>query len=129
MKFRASIKLCRTLVIVLLFNIVTPVVLAGNEVEDGQILLCTTAGLIKVDLADLFGESDELELTKSLSHGEHCPYCKLVDVPNGLQSNLLAYPAPDSVVALHYRSVLPTRAAQHIAKHTLLRAPPLNTLS
>lgn len=115
--------------IVLLFNTIAPAAMAADETENGQALLCTTAGLIKVSLAD-FGDGSDDSAADDISAGsEHCAYCKLAELPNHIQNDLPLYLAPDAIVALNYQSLLSTRAAQTIAEHRKLRAPPSNTLS
>lgn len=139
MTFRARLKLYRVLVLVLLFNSIAPAVMAGDKADSGSVLLCTSAGLIKVQLADLgsanslitqSSNSDQqgIEASATTMRGEHCPYCQLHELPDGAQSHLAPYPAPDAHVALHYRRVLPTDAALYGSFHAHLRAPPSNTL-
>lgn len=126
---KPSLKLCRALVIVLLFNAIVPAVMAADKPENGQVLICTSAGLIKVSLGEFDGNSDGSVIDDNLANDEHCPYCQLTELSNCVPQNLPPYLAPDAIIALSYQSLLTTRAAQYITEHRRLRAPPLGILS
>lgn len=112
-------------------------VFAASGATNNTVLMCTSAGYVSVDLAkfdvssgafsisELTSSSNETLLDLAPLHAEHCPYCQLFDAPDGHQTNLLPYPAPSSNLALHYKSVLATRASQHLIQQRRLRAPPL----
>lgn len=122
MLHRRSSLLCRLLVAVLLFNMVAPLALADEPLDNGMVLICTSAGLVQVNLSD----SDATDADSSMSNSmQHCVYCKLFDSNSDFIAAQLPYPTPDNVVDLHYRSVNATRAAQHITQQVRLRAPPL----
>lgn len=130
------------MILVMVFNIISPMAIADGDATDGTMLMCTSVGYVKVSLAkfnsdDLSSitkgietkgmESDDVALLVAQQVSDHCPYCKLFDSPDGRKTDLAPYPAPDSKLELHYQSVLATRASQHITHYTRLRAPPIST--
>ena len=120
MSVKSSITICRILVALLIFNIAAPMAVADVN-NRNTILICSTAGLIQVNIADL---SD----TKNEDHrqaGQHCPFCTVHDFDFSINADHLPYPKPDNEQALHYQSVLPFSPAKTIPKHALLRAPPI----
>jgi len=114
-----SLKLCRLLVAVLLFNMVVPVIQAAESGEAGYVLMCTSAGLVKVSLE---GSSENPPASK----GNHCPYCKLGDLSLHFVASNLPYPAPNSDLELNYLSFLAPLASQYVIKHVQVRAPPIH---
>ena len=121
MTSKKSLKICRLLVAVLLFNMAVPVIQAAEAGQEGYTLLCTSAGLIKVSLD---GENFEPK-SNQIPTGDHCQYCKLVDLPLNLSSDHLSYPVPDSNQALSDQNKLAPPASQHILEYVQLRAPPI----
>jgi len=121
MSVKNSLTICRILVALLIFNIAAPMAMAGTS-DDNTILICSTAGLIEVNVSDL---SDN-QGTNHSELAQHCPFCTLSDSDYSMNADHLAYPKPDSEQALHYQSVLPLSPAKAITKHALLRAPPFS---
>jgi len=129
MSYKKSLKICRLLIAVLLFNTLSPVVMASQTMTGGSLdanttLICTSVGLIRVSLDELTGDAQTQ--SNEFQDSQHCAYCKLFNDPINLNADNLAYPEPNSVITSNYRSVLSANSPQHVAKHALLRAPPLS---
>jgi len=101
---------------------VAPVAMAGTN-DSNTVLICSTAGLIEVSIADLTNDSQKIDHSQV---GQHCPFCTLSDSDYSINADHLAYPKPDSEQILHYQSILPLSPAKVINKHALLRAPPIS---
>lgn len=127
MTYKNSLKICRLLVAVLLFNIVVPMAMADSS-NANTILICSTAGLVEVNVSDLSNSVEELETQKSQlsneQNAQHCPFCNLNDVEFKLNNLNLSYPSPDNRVISHYQSVARLAPAKTFAKNSPLRAPP-----
>lgn len=122
MSFRNSLKICRLLVAVLLFNMAAPIAMADSN-NPNTVLICSTAGLIEVNIDDL----SEVESSgSSVLHqsSQHCAFCKLTDSDFSLNSYQGVYPAPSADLTLHYQSIVPPSPSKVIIKHALMRAPP-----
>lgn len=122
MSLRNSLKICRLLVAVLLFNMVAPIAMAslGNP---NTVLICSTAGLIEVNIDDL----SELQPSGgNVAHQtlEHCAFCKLADTSFSLNYHKTVYLAPSTDLVLHYQSIPLPSPSKAIIKHALMRAPP-----
>jgi len=120
MSVRRSLTICRVLVALLIFNIVAPMAMADTG-NSNTILICTTAGLVEVNIDDL----SEEQSNHQLQAGQHCSFCTLIDTDNVINADHLAYPAPNDQLALNYQSVSPKSPTKAITKHALMRAPPV----
>ena len=121
MSVKKSITICRILVALLIFNIAMPMAVAG--VNDGNTaLICTSAGFIKVNVDDFYGDSSSEEQAHSFL--QHCTFCTFADSDSLFNADHLGYQKPDSELISHYESILPLSPAKAIIKHALLRAPP-----
>ena len=116
--------MCRLLVALLLFNIVTPMAMADSN-DPNTVLICTTAGLIEVNVDDFSSIDKDGQTQKTTQTAQHCSFCSLHDTDVSLDDNHLSYPSPDSRVSLHYQSVLTPPSFKSFAKHSPLRAPPV----
>jgi len=122
MSFRNSLKICRLLVAVLLFNMVAPIAMAGSD-NPNTALICTTAGLIEVNIDDL-SEVDSSDVNANHHASQHCAFCKLTDSDISLNFNKAVYPVPSTDLVLHYQSIVPPSPSKVKNKHALMRAPP-----
>jgi len=121
MSVKKSITICRILVALLIFNMTAPMAMADTN-DSNTVLICSTVGLIEVNIADL----SDTQSSEQSHIGQHCPFCTLSDSDYSINIDHLAYPKPDSEQTLHYQSVLPLSPAKAITKHALLRAPPIS---
>jgi len=119
MSYRNSLTICRLLVALLLFNMAAPIAMASSHTND-TILICSTAGLIEVNLSELSEDTDQTRAHLT----DHCPFCFLNDSEPLISADHLSYPTPDTQIALLYQSVLPSSPSEAITKHALMRAPP-----
>jgi len=122
MSFRNSLKICRLLVIVLLFNMIAPIAMAGSD-NPNTVLICSTAGLIEVNIDDL-SEVQPSDDTTVHQASQHCAFCKLTDSDVSLDFNKAVYPVPSTDLVLHYQSIVPPSPSKVKIKHALMRAPP-----
>jgi len=119
MSYRNSLIICRLLVALLLFNFAAPMAMANSNASNTA-LLCTSAGLITINLADL----SEAKSDSQTHLAEHCPFCFFNDLEPLIGADHLSYPTPDTQIALLYQSISPLSPSKAITKHALMRAPP-----
>jgi len=119
MSTRRSLTICRSLIVVLLFNMAFSVVAATKPTESGFTWLCTSSGLVKVDL-----DGRDESAGTSVAQSDHCPYCKLSEPTTDISTDLPAYPTPDTQQALHYRDPYSPMLQLHTLSFVQLRAPP-----
>ena len=121
MRFNHSLKLCRLLVALLLFNIATPLAAASLN-DSNTVLICTAAGFIEVNVDDMseVPSSNAVDLHAS----QHCVFCKITDVDTFLNISEPAYLAPETDLVFNYQSIYPPSPQKFLIKHALMRAPP-----
>jgi len=135
MSYRQLLRTCRFLTAVLLFNMAIPLLAQANS-NSSYILMCTSAGLTKVKVAnvsDINGlinnaiVADRDINTETLDGSlEHCVYCNLIDKPvfyPALQTTHLINKNTNSVTyQLDKKQFLP----KSLLRYVQLRAPPFH---
>ncbi len=120
MRFKNSLKICRLLVALLLFNMAVPLAAASLN-DSNTFLICTSAGFIEVSLDDM---SETSSTNVHASSAEHCAFCKITDIDTLIGINKPVYRVPESNLVLNYKSVSPPSPQKLLIKHALMRAPP-----